>query len=336
LFATSTVVIAAARYHPDHSIPQVIDRFMSNSPGRVCPVRYRYGPGAIAGAPEQSADTLYVIGGLYGNLQALDAIDAMAAAESGPVRLCFNGDFNWFNVDDAGFRAINERVLRHDAIVGNVEAELSESSAEAGCGCAYPENVDEGVVERSNQIHAMLKRTAARHPDILARLNGLPMVARYKVGAIRVGIVHGDAEALAGWRFDVAALDDPNEHAWRAEVFAGAGVDVFASSHTCLPATRRFDLDGTKLVANNGAAGMPNALGSHFGILTRIGVSQSPYPVLYGCRMGDVAIDAVPVRYDVSRWQREFLKNWPQGSPAWLSYFSRIANGPEYRLQQGV
>lgn len=307
-----------------------------NAPGRVCPVRYRYGSAAIAAAPERSAETLYVIGGLYGNLQAPQAIEAMAAAESGPVRLCFNGDFNWFNVDDAGFRAINERVLRHDAIVGNVEAELGEPSAEAGCGCAYPESVDQGVVERSNQIHAALKQTAARHPDILSRLGKLPMVARYKVGAIRVGIVHGDAEALAGWRFDVAALDDPGEQGWRAEAFAKAGVDVFASSHTCLPAARRFDLDGPKLVANNGAAGMPNALGTNFGILTRIGVSHSPHPSLYGCVMGDAVIDAIPVRYDISRWQQEFLKNWPHGSPAWLSYFNRIANGPEYRLQRSV
>ena len=43
-------------------------------PGRVCPVRYRYGPAAIARAPERPAETLYLIGGLYGNLPALDAI----------------------------------------------------------------------------------------------------------------------------------------------------------------------------------------------------------------------------------------------------------------------
>jgi len=307
-----------------------------SAPGRVCPVRYRYGPGAIARAPERTAEILYVIGGLYGNIQALDAIEAMAAAEPGPVKLCFNGDFNWFNVDDAGFRAINERVLRHDAILGNVEAELSELSDDAGCGCAYPESVDQGVVERSNRIHAVLKETAARHPDILSRLGGLPMVARYRVGAARIGIVHGDAEALAGWRFDVAALDDPSEQIWRAEAFAQAGVDVFASSHTCLPAMRRFDLGGTKLVANNGAAGMPNALGTNFGILTRIGVSRSPHPGLYGYRIGDATVDAIAVRYDVSRWQQEFLKNWPQGAAAWLSYFKRIACGPEYRLQQSV
>ena len=304
-----------------------------NTPGRVCPVRYHYGPLAIAGAPEQPAETLYVIGGLYGNLQALATVEAMARVEPGPVTLCFNGDFNWFNVDDASFRAINERVLRHDAIVGNVEAELGEDSDAAGCGCAYPESVDQRVVERSNQIHARLKLTAARHPDLLRRLDELPMVARYRVGETRVGVVHGDAESLAGWRFDVASLDDPGEHAWRAEAFSKAEVEVFASTHTCLPATRGFDLDGIKLVANNGAAGMPNARGTCLGILTRIGKTPSPYACLYGHSLHDVRVDALAIHYDDPSWQQCFLKNWPEGSPAWLSYFDRISKGPDYRLE---
>lgn len=304
-----------------------------STPGRVCPLRYRYGPVAIAGARERRAETLYVIGGLYGNLQALAAVETMASAEPGPVTLCFNGDFNWFNVDDAGFRAINERVLRHDAILGNVEAELGEGSNASGCGCAYPESVDQRVVERSNQIHARLKRTAARHPDLLGQLSQLPMVARYRVGAVRVGIVHGDADALAGWRFDVAALDDPALQAWRAEVFAKAEVDVFASTHTCLPATRNFDFDGVRLIANNGAAGMPNARGTRFGMLTRIGITPSLHAGLYGHTARGAHVDALAIHYDHASWQNCFLENWPEGSPAWLSYFERIANGPEHRLQ---
>jgi hypothetical protein len=95
---------------------------LADVPGRVCPVRYRYGPGIIARVRERLAETLYVIGGLYGNLPALDAVDAMADAEQGPVTLCFNGDFNWFNIDDVSFRAINERVLRHDATERPVSA----------------------------------------------------------------------------------------------------------------------------------------------------------------------------------------------------------------------
>ena len=303
-----------------------------NAPGRICPLNYRYGPAAIARAPEYPADTLYVIGGLYGNLPALDAIDAMVRAEAGRVTLCFNGDFNWFNVDDAGFRAVNERVLRHDAILGNVEAEFGSGTDDAGCGCAYPDQVDQGTVERSNQIHAALKRTAGRHPDLLARLAALPMVARYRVGNARVGVVHGDAESLAGWRFDGAALDDPAQHDWRADAFAQAGVDVFASTHTCLPATRFFEHDGKKIIANNGAAGMPNAAGGRFGILTRISTSESPHPRLYGHELQGARVDALAIRYDEAAWLEQFLSNWPAGSPAWLSYFNRITSGPDYRL----
>ena len=303
-----------------------------NAPGRVCPLRYRYGPAAIARAPEQCAQTLYVIGGLYGNLPALNAIEEMAAAEQGPVTLCFNGDFNWFNIDDAGFRAINERVLQHDAILGNVEAELDSDSDDAGCGCAYPDQIDQGTVERSNHIHAALKRTAARHPDLLARLAALPMVARYRVGDARVGIVHGDADSLAGWQFDVNALDDPGQDAWRANAFAQADIDVFASTHTCLPATRSFGHGEKKIVANNGAAGMPNASGTRFGIMTRIATTPPPGPRLYGQELHGTRVDALAIKYDDAAWRACFIGNWPEGSAAWLSYFKRIVDGPDYRF----
>ncbi|MBL8450583.1 MAG: hypothetical protein JNM32_11790 [Dechloromonas sp.] len=302
--------------------------------GRSCPLRYHYGARAIAKAPERSAETLYAVGGLYGNPLALDAVEAMAAKESGATTICFNGDFNWFNIDDAGFRAINERILRHDAILGNVEAELNDESGDAGCGCAYPDTVSHDVVERSNRIHATLKRTAARHPDLLAALGRLPMIARYRVGDLRVGVVHGDANALAGWRFDVDALLATEHQDWLASAFVDADVDVFASSHTCLPAMRCFDFGGVRLVANNGAAGMPNILGSRFGIVTRISPRPSPVRPLYGHQWNGHFVDALPLDYDHLQWKAHFLANWPPGSPAYVSYFERIVLGPNYRFDR--
>jgi hypothetical protein len=299
-------------------------------PGRTCPLRYRYGAAAIATLAEQSAQTLYVIGGLYGNLPALDAIEAMARAEPGPVTLCFNGDFNWFNVDDEGFRTINERVFRHRFIAGNVEAELGTGGDSVGCGCAYPDSVDDAVVERSNRIHARLQATAARHPDLLAPLEKSALAARWRVGALRIGVVHGDADALAGWRFDAERLDDAAERDWQAAAFVAAGVDMFASSHTCLPAMRRFEHRGPRLVANNGAAGMPNFGGERLGLLTRIGLCASPHESLHGEQLHGVHVDALAIRYDHTAWLTNFLANWPQGSPAWLSYFRRIVDGPDY------
>lgn len=309
-----------------------------DEPGRICPLRYRYGAHAIASAPERSARTLYVIGGLYGNVPALDAIETMAQAEGGPATLCFNGDFNWFNVDDASFAEVNHRVLRHDATLGNVEAELGSEDDDAGCGCAYPHTVITDIVERSNQIHAQLKATAARHLDVLSRLAALPMVARYRVGGCRVGVVHGDAESLAGWHFEVEALDDPGAQPWIASAFALARVDLFASTHTCLPAMRHFGLDSgrTGWVANNGAAGMPNFREDLHGLCVRVGDAPSPHKALHEVTVAGAHVALLPIRYEIEHWQALFLTQWPPGSPAWLSYFDRISKGPSFRPEQAM
>ena len=308
---------------------------MTDLPGRSCPIRYRYGAQALASAPTRVAQTLYVVGGLYGNLQALDTVEALAACETGPVTVCFNGDFNWFNVDDASFEAVNHRVRAHHAIAGNVEAELLADSDESGCGCAYPDYVDAGVVARSNRIHARLKATAARHPSIQAQLAALPLFARYQVGDCRVAVVHGDADSLAGWRFDLDALSDPAHEPWLAECFHQAQADVFASSHTCQPALRQLTQHSqTPVVINNGAAGMPNLRDRRAGLITRIGVQASPHTPLYGTRTAGVHIDALAVDYDHACWEQAFLANWPRGSDAHTSYFKRIQGALDLEVTQ--
>lgn len=294
--------------------------------GRTCPLRYRYGAQAIAKAPPRSTETLYVIGGLYGNLPALEMIEQMAASEAGPVTLCFNGDFNWFNVDDEGFRAINQRVLCHQAILGNVEAELSSDGDEAGCGCAYPEQVDAAVVERSNRIHARLKATARRNADLTQHLTALPMFARFEIGRCRVGVVHGDADSLAGWKFGVDEIDQSHNETWLRSAFDSAQVDVFSSTHTCEPLLKSLARGAQQaVVINNGAAGMPNVGGKFPGLITRIALTPSPFSAAYGTCVADAHVDAIPVAYDQDRWIGMFLANWPAQSDAYLSYFRRIA-----------
>jgi hypothetical protein len=299
-----------------------------NAPGRFCPARYRYGAAALAAAQELTSRILYAAGGLYGNLPALDAIEALAAEEAGPVKLTFNGDFHWFDVAPPAFETVSRRVLGHCALQGNVEAELGPDGGDAGCGCVYPADVDDATVERSNLIHARLRETAAQFPAIVAQLSALPMYAVVRIGGQRVGIVHGDAESLAGWGFDGRALDDPRRFDWLARCFREADVDVFASSHTCLPALRGFEVDGrARAVINNGAAGMPNFRGGRHGVVTRIGLDPSPHPALYGLRVGALHVDALAVRYDHDAWIRDFLAQWPPGSAAHCSYFGRLLNG---------
>src|SRR5262249_36154 len=117
-----------------------------------------------------------------------------------------------------------------------------------------------------------------------------------------------------------------------------ADVDVFASSHTCLPALRRFKLRRGKegIIANNGASGMPNFHGLQSGLLTRISTHPSPHASLYGTKLDQIHVDALPIQYGQPLWLRNFLANWPVGSDAHTSYFARIANGPEYTVQQAL
>ncbi len=309
-------------------------------PGRVCPIGYHYGAGALGVAaaltPALEADTLYIAGGLYGNPFALDALLEMVAREPG-ARLVFNGDFNWFNVDAQDFRRVNGIVLEHAATRGNVETELAAPREGAGCGCGYPEWVGDEDVARSNRIMERLRGTAIAEPALTGRLGALPMFLVARVGAARVGIVHGDADSLAGWAFSQEVLASPAGMRAARAAFEAAGVDVFASSHTCLPVLQAFETAaGRGLLVNNGAAGMPNFHGRPAGLATRVSVHEPRQSVLYGARTGGVHVHAVPVEYDTTAWSRRFLAQWPAGSDAHVSYFGRICEGPRYAASQAL
>lgn len=307
-------------------------------PGRSCPLHYRYPPAALNRTPEIRAETLYIVGGLYGNRQALQAIHALVATEPGPVTLVFNGDFNWFNIDPAGFAAVNAAVLAHRALRGNVETELAGEDDAAGCGCAYPDNVSDAEVTRSNTMLAQLRETARRHPQLRARLAALPMNLVAEVGGLRVAIVHGDCESLAGWSYDESAFHHLAGSARLATHFAASGARIIASSHTCLPVALRLSRpQGDCALFNNGAAGMPNFAGTQFGVITRIATSLAQSSTaIYGTVIDGVHIDALAVKFDHARWQREFLENWPAGSAGHLSYHQRIAAGPRYGINQAM
>lgn len=300
--------------------------------GRVCPADYGYAPSVFDRAPDLTADTLYVVGGLYGNLDALNTIDEMASRELAPPTVVFNGDFHWFDAEPAWFAAVDDGVARHHALRGNVESEIARpADIGAGCGCAYPASVDDGTVERSNAILDELRGIAATLPAQQARLKALPMHLVVGLGGLRVGIVHGDARALAGWGFAQDALDDPHAAVVLTTIRQQSNIDVFASTHTCLAALRDFTLPAGRLtIINNGAAGMPNFSDSCVGLITRIGTTPSPHAPFYGMQRDGVHIDALTVAYDPYAFLNRFLARWPENSPAHRSYYERIVDGPSY------
>ena len=305
-------------------------------PGRICPLSYRYSPHVFQRDPEIVAETLYVIGGLYGNVESLARIVEMAAAEPDPVTLVFNGDFHWFDVAAADFLAIERGVRGHWALRGNVETEIASNDFAAGCGCAYPLDVSDAVVSRSNDILQRLRATAVAAGIDRPALAALPMHLVARVGELRIGIVHGDAASLAGWGFAHDRLDDPSHGRWIESVFRGACVDAFASTHTCLPAFRHYRHGhGEGVVANNGAAGMPNFAGDPSGLVTRIARKPSPHR-LFGLELRGTHLEALPVRFDAERWIRRFLSAWPSGSPAHDSYYERIVSGPRFEVPQAA
>ena len=305
-------------------------------PGRFCPSSYACSPGTLAREPEIYADTLYVAGGLYGNAFALESLLGLVQTEPGGAALVLNGDFNWFNVDSESFAAINNAASRHTALRGNVETELAGEDEAAGCGCAYPSSVDEAEVERSNQIIGRLRDTARRFPALRDWLRCLPMHAVAEVAGVRIAMVHGDAESLAGWAYSEEALRGAEGVERLRRHFTLARVRVIASSHTCLPVAFGIDSDrGACALFNNGAAGMPNFAGTRYGIVTRVS-TRPAREALYGVRIDGAYVDAVAVHYDHSPWIEGFAENWPEGSPAHVSYFKRMTEGPAYELSRAV
>ena len=299
-------------------------------PGRACPVGYRYGAQALAAPATLQVDTLWVAGGLYGNVFALERLLELYRREPGRKALVFNGDFHWFDVDPADFLRVNRSVLEYRATRGNVETELASPAEGAGCGCDYPDWIGDEDVARSNRIIERLRTTARRVPGAtgaLAALAALPMHLVGQVGGERVGIVHGDADSHAGWGFSQEALADTRGMQAACDACARAGVRVFASSHSCLPVLQL--LDAERAVVNNGAAGMPNFAGTRFGLATRISVERGA-EALYGARVGGLWVEAVALEYDSAAWECSFLAHWPPGSDAHRSYFTRIVRGPRY------
>lgn len=306
---------------------------MSDQPGRFCPPHYHYGARALATAPAFSTETLIVAGGLYGNPEAIAALETLAAAEG--ADLVFNGDFHWFDSEPGTFDAIQQRVLTHRAIAGNVEAELAVPSG-AGCGCAYPSRVDDTAVSQANMIMQQLQGTAM--PAQREQLARLPYHATAEVGGYRIALIHGDPDSLAGWGLDVNALgpgSDTSEEQLRSW-FRQADADVFACSHTCLPHALTLGVDGKRrAIINNGAAGMPNFGGDHRGIVTRIATTSSPH-ALYRASLSGLAVEAVALDYDRGAWLERFERWWPPGSPAHRAYYERLTRGPAFQLAQAL
>ena len=324
-----------------------------NELGQSCPIEYQYKAKDFASAQTTSAQTIYVVGGLYGNLDALHEILRMQEAEKRAgtnVQLVFNGDHNWFNTSADSFKEINQVVLNNIAIRGNVEAEIA-APTDAGCGCNYPDYVNAQYVARSNAIIGKLQQTAREFKPLCDGLIDLPFIRTIDLDGKKIGIVHGDAEMLAGWAFAAERLSpigkccsgdeavaELTPYALIERYFLDAGVLAFASTHTCLAHAKDFSIAGQdRVIMNNGAAGLPNFANTGYGMVTRISVDPKVAKnSLYGANLSGLRFDSLAVNYDTPAWLGRFLRGWPPGSPAYEAYFNRIVAGPDFDLSDAV
>ncbi len=311
--------------------PHNVKRRLFKDAGRACPVDYRIPADAFAGAPEAACDVLYVVGGLDGNPFALDAVERMAAAEdpADDVLVVFNGDAHWFDKTAENFAAIEERIQRYLPLVGNVEAELRrQTDVGVGCGCAYPECTSDEAVSRSNRIHKMLSQAVDEHPELKAALKGRPATLAVGVGSAKVGITHGDEKLIGGWDCSREALQDILRQDELDRFMDANGLDAFVTTHTCAPVALAL---ARGAMINNGAAGLPNFEGDRFGLCVRI-ARRSSDDWLFGTQVGELFVQAVPVRYDHDACVQWFDALWSETSPAAVSYRERLLDGADDRL----
>ncbi len=221
-------------------------------PGRTCPIDYNLNGESFDRFDEDiMADTIYVVGGLYGNKEALDEILKMAKEESN-LRIVFNGDAHWFDVDLEDFSYIENAIKNYDAIIGNVEAELISDRSEAGCGCSYPDSVDDGVVDRSNKIHSIMKKNIQKSKDMIDVLKRRKRTLTARVGDKRIAILHGDEKSLAGWGNSKENLQDADRLDEIGSWADKNSIDIVACTHTCAPIAVAFGEDCKTIDENNG------------------------------------------------------------------------------------
>jgi hypothetical protein len=301
---------------------------------------------------ENRTRTLFVVGGLYGNLEALKIISQRAKNENALV--VFNGDFNFFNTTRETWDELNERVLTLDgselSILGNVEKSACSPLEYSGCGCNYPSYVGESVPRWADEIVAKLHQAAqSSSSSIGKKLLELPDFRVIKFGGERIGIIHGDFENIAGWKLSLESLYPLNTRVrnllnvpaseisspeYVQKGFQDADISLLCCSHTCVPFAQRISFHTGNgrhqkgAIFNNGAAGIPNFRNNLFGVMTRISVDTSPpLDSLWGGPVGNIRVDAVPIRYDIFGFAKLFATLHAQGSAASLSYGSRIQRG---------
>jgi len=203
---------------------------------------------AFARAPVIEADgSVLVFGGPYSNLQATEAVLAVAAREgTPPSRVVCTGDVVAYCGDPvATIDRVREAGIT--VVAGNTDESLGAGSRD--CGCGFEEGSVCSVLARDWYALA----DASVRDDQRAWLAALPARAVIAIGGRRLGVIHGSIEATAGYVFASSPAGE------KARQIAASGLDGLVGGHCGLPFVERVDVPGSGegLWLNAGVVGMP-------------------------------------------------------------------------------
>ncbi|MGI9413325.1 MAG: metallophosphoesterase family protein [Hyphomicrobiales bacterium] len=188
------------------------------------------------------AAPVLVFGGVYGNLEALDALIGKARALGiPPDRMIHTGDVAAYCADA---RAAAEKLqkLGCPAIKGNVEEQLAAGAGD--CACGFDEGSECDLLALRWYAHADGQTT----PELRRFMADMPDHLSFTMAGRRFLVVHGGISLVNEFMF--RSLDE----AAFAQQFIMTDADCVIAGHTGLPFSR---VTGHRLWHNSGALGLP-------------------------------------------------------------------------------
>lgn len=187
------------------------------------------------------AEPLLVFGGVYGNLEAFDALTARAEALGiPPARMIHTGDVAAYCADTHTCAAKLKALGAH-AIKGNVEDQLAEDAADCACG------FDEGSECDVMAMRWYALANAQTTPELRRWMAAMPDHLTFTMAGRRFLVVHGSPRQTNEYIFASQSDADLSSR-------IPAGIDCVIGGHSGLPFTRAT---GARLWHNSGALGMP-------------------------------------------------------------------------------
>lgn len=188
-----------------------------------------------------------LFGGVYSNLQALEALKAIAEKEEIPAENCIcTGDI-------VGYCAQPEETVqlfklwKANSILGNVEIQLIENAEDCGCDFTEGSRCDGFSKLWYPYAQSLLSKSSINH------LETFPDHIVFEYAGKKITVVHGDYFNVSEFIFKSTSWQK------KEETFNATQSDVIVAGHCGLPF---YHKENNKLWLNPGVIGMPANDGS--------------------------------------------------------------------------